>query len=67
MSKKKNNDDRKVLMLRYRIDENGHVSFIDPCCDDIPARLFMNLMEAISEVEKKWNCNTGKIIDNKTE
>lgn len=29
MSKKKNNDDRKVLMLRYRIDENGHVSFTD--------------------------------------
>lgn len=55
MNKKKNKDDRKVLTLRYRIDENNHVSFIDPCCDDIPARLFFNLMEAISDVEEEWN------------
>ena len=68
MKKKNNKDDRKVLTLRYRINENNHVSFIDPCCDDIPARLFFNLMEAISDVEKKWNsnnqCQNSKINDN---
>lgn len=55
MNKKKNKDDRKVLTLRYRIDENNHVSFIDPCCDEIPIRLFGNLMGAISDVEEEWN------------
>ena len=40
MSKKKKVDDRKQLLIRYKIDEKGCVSFIDPCCDDIPVRLF---------------------------
>ena len=51
MSKKKKKDDRKQLLMRYRIDEKGRVSFIDPCCDEIPARLFGKIMEAISNVE----------------
>lgn len=55
MSKKKNKDNRKVLTLRYLINENDHVSFVDPCCDEIPARLFGLLMEAISNVERRWN------------
>lgn len=55
MRKKKPTDDRKQLLIRYRINENGCVSFIDPCCDEIPARLFGKLMEAITNVEKEWN------------
>ena len=55
MSRKKNIDDRKQLLIRYRINENGCVSFIDPCCDEIPARLFGKIMEAVSNVEKGWN------------
>ncbi|MCD7850427.1 MAG: hypothetical protein LUH63_12285 [Parabacteroides sp.] len=55
MAKKKIIDDRKQLLIRYRIDENGCVSFIDPCCDDIPALLFCKVMEAISNVEQEWN------------
>lgn len=54
MSKKKKKDDRKQLLMRYRIDEKGRVSFIDPCCDEIPARLFGKIMEAISNVEIEW-------------
>lgn len=55
MAKKKTTDDRKQLLIRYRIDENDKVSFIDPCCDDIPAILFCNVMKALSDVEKDWN------------
>lgn len=55
MSKKKTADDRKQLLIRYKIDEEGCVSFIDPCCDEIPVLLFGKVMEAISNVEKEWN------------
>lgn len=55
MNKKKKVDDRKQLLIRYKIDEKGCVSFIDPCCDEIPAHLFGKIMEAISNVEKEWN------------
>lgn len=55
MGRKEKIDDRKQLLIRYRIDERGCVSFIDPCCDDIPALLFGKIMEAISNVEKEWN------------
>ena len=55
MSKKRTTDDRKQLLIRYKIDEKGCVSFIDPCCDKIPAYLFCKVMEAISNVEKEWN------------
>lgn len=55
MKKKKNTDDRKQLLIRFRIDKNGKVSFIDPCCDDIPAILFCKVMEAVSNEEKEWN------------
>jgi len=55
MSKKNNTDDRKQLLIRYRIDEKGRVSFIDPCCDEIPVVLFSKIMEAISKVEHEWN------------
>lgn len=55
MSKKKKTDDRRQLLIRFRIDENGKVCFIDPCCDDIPAILFCKVIEAVSNVEKEWN------------
>ena len=53
--KKKQKDDRKQLLIRYRMNEKGCISFIDPCCDEIPALLFGKIMEAISDVEKEWN------------
>lgn len=53
--KNKSSDDRKQLLIRYRIDKEGKVSFIDPCCDDMPAILFCRIMEAVSNVEKEWN------------
>lgn len=55
MSKKKHQDNRKSLLIRYKIDEKGLVNFIDPCCDTIPAELFGKMMVAISDVQKKWN------------
>lgn len=55
MSKKKKVDDRKQLLIRYRMNEKGCISFIDPCCDELPALLFGKIMEAISDVEKEWN------------
>ena len=63
MAKKKNTDDRKQFLIRFRIDENSKVSFIDPCSDYMPANLFCKVMEAISNVEKEWN---DKIINPKT-
>lgn len=53
MSKKRITDDRKQLLIRYKIDEKGCVSFIDPCCDEIPVCLFGKIMEAISNVEQE--------------
>lgn len=52
MSKNRVTDDRKQLLIRYKIDEKGCVSFIDPCCDEIPVCLFGKIMEAISNVEQ---------------
>lgn len=55
MSKKKQPDNRKSLLIRYIIDEKGFVNFIDPCCDEIPAGLFGEVMVALSDIQKKWN------------
>lgn len=55
MNRKKKSDDRKQLLIRYKIDNNMCVSFIDPCCDEIPISLFGQIMKAISNVEKEWN------------
>ena len=61
MNNEKNKDDRKVLTLRYRMDINNHVSFVDPCCDELPAQLFGQLMIAISDVQYKWNRDIDNI------
>lgn len=63
MSKKRITDDRKQLLIRYKIDEKGCVSFIDPCCDEIPVCLFGKIMEAISNVEQEWNCRIANKVD----
>ena len=62
MSKKRITDDRKQLLIRYKIDEKGCVSFIDPC-DEIPVCLFGKIMEAISNVEQEWNCRIANKVD----
>lgn len=59
MSKKKQ-DDRKQLLMRYIIDDKGRVSFIDPCCDEIPAELFGEIMKAFSHIQKMWNSSITK-------
>ena len=61
--KKRFTDDRKQLLIRYKIDEKGCVSFIDPCCDEIPICLFGKIMEAISNVEQEWNCRIANKVD----
>lgn len=53
--KNKYPDYRKQLLIRYSIDKEGKVSFIDPSCDDMLANLFCKVMEAVSNVEKEWN------------
>ena len=63
MSKKRITDDRKQLLIRYKIDEKGCVSFIDPCCDEIPVCPFGKIMEAISNVEQEWNCRIANKVD----
>lgn len=63
MSKKRITDDRKQLLIRYKIDEKGCVSFIDPCCDEIPVCLFGKIMETISNVEQEWNCRIANKVD----
>lgn len=60
MSKKRTIDDRKQLLLRYRIDDKERVSFIDPCCDEIPAELFGEIMKAFSHIQEKWNNSISK-------
>ena len=51
-------------MSKKRItDEKGCVSFIDPCCDEIPVCLFGKIMEAISNVEQEWNCRIANKAD----
>lgn len=62
MSKKKSIDDRKQLLIRYRINEKGCVSFIDHCCDEIPAVLFGRAMVALSNIEKEWNTHMANKI-----
>ena len=63
MSKNRVTDDRKQLLIRYKIDEKGCVYFIDPCCDEIPVCLFGKIMEAISNVEQEWNCRIANKVD----
>lgn len=63
MSKKRITYDRKQLLIRYKIDEKGCVSFIDLCCDEIPICLFGKIMEAISNVEQEWNCRIANKVD----
>ena len=63
MSKKRITDDRKQLLIRYKIDEKGCVSFIDPYCDEIPVCLLGKIMEAISNVEQEWNCRIANKVD----
>lgn len=60
---KKKTDDRKQLLIRYRLDENDKVSFIDPCCEDIPTILFFKVMEALSIVEREWNLGQTKQLE----
>lgn len=60
MAKKKEKDDRKELLIRFRLDDLNRVSFIDPCCDEIPIVLFSKVMEAIGKVEMEWNENIEK-------
>lgn len=52
---KKKKDDRRELLIRFRINEKNQVAFIDPCCDEMPVLLFGKVMKAISEVEEEWN------------
>lgn len=61
MSKKKNIDDRSRFLIRYRISETGKVNFIDPCCDEIPAVLFGELMKSFSMIEQRWNASIDPI------
>lgn len=63
MSRRKQIDDRKQLLVRYRIDKKGLVSFIYPCCEDIPAALLGKVLEAISNVEKEWNSRVTNDIN----
>ena len=63
MSKNRVTDDRKQLLIRYKMDEKGRISFIDPCCDEIPVVLFGKIMEAISNVEQEWNCRIANKVD----
>ena len=53
-------DDRRNFLIRYRIKEDLTVSFIEPCCDDIPVKLFMKVMKAIGKIETEWNNNIRK-------
>jgi len=52
---KKNEDNRKQLLIRYKIDDKGCVSFIDTSCNDMPAILFYKVLKAIFGVEQDWN------------
>ena len=63
---KKKKDDRSELLIRFRIDNDNKVHFIDPCCDTIPAMLFCLVMKKISEAEKEWN-NQVTIKNNRHE
>lgn len=61
MSNIKNTDEQRVFLIRYSIDEKEHVSFTDPCSDEIPPQLLGKVMRAFSNVERSWNKNLIKI------
>lgn len=54
--------DRKELKIRYKFDDKGCLHFIDPCCDEIPASLFSEILSALNEVQKEYN---KSIVNNK--
>lgn len=51
----KQNTDIKELCIRYRLDENGKVHFINSSVDSIPLELFCNVLSKVAEAEKEWN------------
>lgn len=61
MSKNVNlSDERGEIVIRFRLDNDKHVRFIDPCCDEIPVDLFLMVTQAFSEIQKKWNSEIDK-------
>lgn len=55
MTKQNKSDNRKQLLIRFEIDDKRRISFINPCCEDIPFALFTKVMKAITKVEEEWN------------
>lgn len=55
-------NNRKELKIKYKFDDNGCFHFIDPCCDEIPASLFCDILSALNKVQKEYN---KSIVNNK--
>lgn len=53
--KKKIKDNRSKIIIRYRFDEKGCINFVDPCSDEIPVSLFMNIIECLNKIQDKYN------------
>lgn len=61
MNKKANHsDERGEIVIRFKFDNDEHVKFIDPCCDEMPVDLFLMVTQAFSEIQKKWNSKIDK-------
>ncbi|MEG1585979.1 MAG: hypothetical protein RR346_03815 [Bacteroidales bacterium] len=46
---------QKKLSIQYQFDEKGKVSFINPSCEEMPLKLFTQILKAIGIVEYEYN------------
>lgn len=53
--KSKKADKRKQFLIHYRFNEQGKIEFIDPSCDELPMKLFGELIKAINDVQNEYN------------
>jgi ribosomal protein L37AE/L43A len=49
---KKMNETRKFLKVEFKYDSKGHIHFINPSCDEMPATDFVKIMGALSKLEE---------------
>lgn len=60
----KQNTDIKELCIRFRLDENDKVHFINSSVDCIPLELFCNVLSKAAEAEKEWNNHIDSMKQN---
>ena len=55
MIKKKSNENRKEIKIRYIFDNDGKIKFIDPCSDELPLYLFLKIIDSLTKIQNEYN------------